>query len=142
MALDWAQDGSYIRSNCGAYELLFFKMENGSGSQDKSGRSNTTGTIWATKHVKFGWHVDGIYPSGCDGSHINGVDGSHDGSLIATGDDFGLVNIFRDPVRNGGIPRSMRGHSEHVVRVAFSPDDSYLFSVGGFDQTLMQWKRC
>lgn len=25
--LDWSQDGSYIRSNCGAYELLFFLTE-------------------------------------------------------------------------------------------------------------------
>jgi len=25
--LDWSQDGSYIRSNCGAYELLFFQTD-------------------------------------------------------------------------------------------------------------------
>lgn len=111
--------------------------EDGTWEQDKSGKSNTTGTDWATKTVKFGWHVDGIFPNGCDGTHINGVSGSKDGCLIATGDDFGLVNIFRDPVRNGGIPVSMRGHSEHVVRVQFADDDNYLFSVGGFDQTLM-----
>jgi WD40 repeat protein len=24
-SIDWSQDGSYIRSVCGAYELLFFK---------------------------------------------------------------------------------------------------------------------
>jgi WD40 repeat protein len=26
--LDWSSDGSYIRSNCGAYELLFFNVAN------------------------------------------------------------------------------------------------------------------
>jgi len=140
MALDWSQDGSYVRSNCGAYELLFFSAATG-WSQDANGRSNTTGTDWATHTVKFGWHVQGIYPRGTDGSHINGVNASEDGNLIATGDDFGLVNIFRNPVRNGGCPRSLRGHSEHVVRVKFAEGDNYLFSIGGYDQTLMQWRR-
>lgn len=25
---DWSLDGKYIRSNCGAYELLFFNVDN------------------------------------------------------------------------------------------------------------------
>lgn len=137
--LDWSQDGTYIRSNCGAYELLFFLVE--SFEQDKSGRTNTTGTAWATETAKFGWLVDGIFPSGTDGTHINGVTGSADGNLIACGDDYGLVQVFRNPARKGAIPRSLRGHSEHVVRVMFTQEDEYLFSVGGYDQTLMQWKK-
>merc|ERR1712032_290776 len=139
MALDWSKDGSYIRTNCGAYELLFWKVEE--GAQDPSGKSNTTGVDWASSTVKFGWNVEGIYPKGTDGTHINGVCGSSDGRLLACGDDYGLVTIFRDPCRMGGKPRSFRGHSEHVVRTMFSPDDCYLWSVGGYDQTLMQWKR-
>lgn len=142
VALDWSQDSSYIRSNCGAHEILYWKIGEDSAEQDKSGRSNTTGTAWASKHTKFGWTVDGIFPSGTDGTHINGVNGSNDGSLIVTADDFGLVNVFRDPCRNGSKPFSVRGHSEHVVRAAFSNNDNYIFSIGGYDQTLMQWKKC
>ena len=133
VALDWSQDSDYIRSNCGAHELLFWNITDGKCGQDKNGKSNTVPTIWATKTVLFGWHVDGIFPSGTDGNHINGVGGSADGSLIVTADNFGLVNIFRDPVRNGGKPRSYRGHSEHTVRAYFSPNDEYIFSVGGYD---------
>lgn len=62
--------------------------------------------------------------------------------MLVDGDDWGHVNVFRMPVRMGGIPRSYAGHSEHVVNVMFSADDSYMYSVGGYDQTLMQWKRC
>jgi hypothetical protein len=69
-------DSCYIRSVCNAYELLFFNMP--SCEQDKSGCSNTTGTDWATGHCKFGWCVDGIFPSGTDGTHVNGVDMSED----------------------------------------------------------------
>ena len=140
--IDWSIDGAYLRSNCGAHEVLYWTVSDAGAQQDKNGRSNTRGVTWATKHTKFSWNVEGIFPAGCDGTHINGVDGSHDGTLIATGDDFGLVNIFRDPCRNGSKPLSLRGHSEHVVRVAFSPNDDYIFSVGGYDQTLMQWRRC
>ena len=77
MALDWSQDNTYIRTNCGAYELLFWNMND--CAQDPSGKSNTTGVAWATSTVKFGWNVEGIYPSGTDGTHINGVCGSADG---------------------------------------------------------------
>jgi hypothetical protein len=66
---------------------------------------------------------------------------NEDGTLISTGDDFGLVNIFRNPARKRVQPRSFRGHSEHVVRVKFGRGDlnNYLFSVGVYDQTVMQW---
>lgn len=125
---------------CNAYELLFFTIPD--CAQDGSGASNTQAVAWASHHCKFGWCVDGIFPKETSGDHINGVDMSEDGSLIATGDDFGLVNIFRNPVRHRVAPRSYRGHSEHVVRVRFGRDglNNYLFSVGGYDQTVMQWK--
>lgn len=139
VSVDWSQDGQFIRSVCGAHELLFFNGE--TYGQETSGASNTVGTVWATGHAKYGWLVEGIFPSGTDGTHINGVDFSKDHSLIATGCDYGLVNIFRNPSRNGHKPISLRGHSEHVVRVMFHKNDTYLFSVGGYDQTLMQWKR-
>ncbi len=138
-SIDWSQDGRYIRSVCGAYELLFFNAED--CTQDTNGASNTTSVLWATNNAKFGWSVEGVFPAGTDGTHINYVDFSNDQTLIATGDDYGLVNLFRNPCRKGHKPVSLRGHSEHVVRVGFSEDDSYLFSIGGYDQTLMQWKR-
>lgn len=121
VSVDWSVDSTYIRSVCGAHELLFFTPDN--FAQDPSGASNTKGIDWATGHAKYGWLVDGIFPSGTDGTHINGVDFSKDGTLIATGDDYGLVNIFRNPCRGGHKPICLRGHSEHVVRVHFHKND-------------------
>jgi len=139
--LDWSQDGEYIRSVCNGYELLFFQIP--SCAQDPSGASNTTGTIWNSQHCKFGWSVDGIYPKDCDGSHVNGVDMDASQQHIATGDDYGLVNVFRNPCRKGSVPHSYRGHSEHVVRVKFGRGglEPWLFSIGGYDQTMLQWKK-
>ena len=55
MAMDWCNESKYIRSNCGAYELLFFTVAD--TKMDPSGRSNTKDTEWATKTVKFAWDV-------------------------------------------------------------------------------------
>jgi WD40 repeat protein len=138
--IDWSMDGSTIRSVCNAYELLFFSSD---GSQDPAGASNTTGTDWASQHCKFGWLVDGIFPKGTDGTHINGVDINENQTVICAGDDYGLVQIFRNPCRKGSMPRSYRAHSEHVVRAKFGRGGlaGYLFSVGGYDQTMLQWKK-
>lgn len=85
--------------------------------------------------------MQGIYPAGCDGTHINGVDLSKDETLIATGDDYGLVNFYRNPALEEHTARSYRGHSEHVTRVMFMKNDQYLISIGGMDQTTIQFKR-
>lgn len=138
-SIDWSKDGTYLRSVCGAYDLLFTKTD--TYEQDPSGATNTKSLDWHTGNAKFFWNVEGIFPSGTDGTHINGVDISKDGSLVATGDDFGLVNVFRNPCRANHKPISLRGHSEHVVKVRFVENDAYLFSIGGYDQTVMQWRR-
>ena len=78
-SLDWSQDSKWIRSNCGAYELLFFNVTQKTGKErDPSGASNTVSTMWTDQTTKLGWSVQGIFPSGCDGSHINTVAMSQD----------------------------------------------------------------
>lgn len=54
-ALDWSLDSSYIRSVCGAYELLFFNAKN--KKRDPSGASNTIETVWKDQRTKLGWSV-------------------------------------------------------------------------------------
>jgi len=60
---------------------------------------------------------------------------------VITADDYGLVNVYRNPVRKGHQPRSYRAHSEHVVRARFNYDASQIISIGGFDKTIMIWTR-
>ena len=136
-ALDWSLDNSYIRSTCGAYELLFFAVD--SKKQDPSGASNTVDVEWMNHSCKFGWRVDGIFPPGTDGTHVNRVEMSPNQELIATGDDYGLVNVYRNPCREDHKARSYRGHSEHVTNVKFYGDGKWLVSTGGQDQTTIQW---
>jgi WD40 repeat protein len=114
--------------------------------RDPSGASNTVEVVWADQNCKLGWNVQGIFPSGCDGSHINTVAMTRkDDRLIATGDDYGLVNLYRNPVLLGTKKSSHKsnkymGHSEHVTTIKFSDNDKFLFSAGGQDQTVIQWR--
>ena len=136
--MDWSCDGNYIHSNCGAYEYLFFDVN--SCSQLKSGASQLKDEQWASYSVKLGWWVQGIFPRGKSGDHVNGVDRNHGKDIVATGDDWGFVNLYRNPVLKGAKCGSYRAHSSHVVRVLFDSKDEYIYSVGGYDKTLMMWK--
>jgi microtubule-associated protein-like 1/2 len=95
------------------------------------------GTEWANHSVKFGWRVEGIYPPMVDGTHINTVEESKDHSLIVTGDDYGHVNIYRNPVKENHFGKVYRGHSEDVTAVRFHGLGEYLISVGGEDKTVI-----
>jgi microtubule-associated protein-like 5 len=57
-------------------------------------------------------------------------------------DDFGLLNIYNYPVcDNSHQARSYAAHSEHVTRAISNADGSKIFTIGGNDKTVMQWKR-
>jgi WD40 repeat protein len=91
---DFARDGTYLQSNCGAYELLFFNA--GTGEQVPAA-SSLRDVDWATWTCVLGWPVQGIWPKEADGTDINSVDRSHSQKYLATSDDFGRVNIFNYP---------------------------------------------
>jgi len=129
-AFDWSADSSYIRTVCGAYEKLYFNIAE--KSHDSAGLSNTKEMVWATTTVKLGWAVQGVHPSGEDGTHINQVQASPDQSLVVSCDDWGLVNVYNYPaIDNTHAANSYAGHSEHVVRAAFTPDSQRMFTIGG-----------
>jgi len=140
--LDWSEDSTCMRSVCGAYELLFHNIDEDdlkSSSQNPSAKQYRD-TKWATTTVTFGWEVDGIYEPDQTGSDINGVDVDANKQLIATGDDFGNVNLYRYPCNKVGNQfRVYEGHSSHVPCVRFSPDGRYIVSTGGHDKAIFQW---
>ena len=138
IALDWSVDSAYLHSNCGAYELLFWDANN--GKQIKSGATMLRDEVWDTWTAKLGWPVQGIYEGIIDMTHVNTVDRSKNQKFVAVGNDWGNVVIFNYPNGEGAKSKDYKGHSEHVTNVKWNADDEYLISVGGYDQTIMQWK--
>jgi len=139
ISIDWSIDGSYLRSLDEGFDMLFWQLPK--FTKDTEGAQNTKDKDWATQSCKIGWSVQGIYPPGVAKTHVNNVAKSRDGKLVATGDDWGFVNIYNFPCGKGAKCISLRGHSEQVPRIVFSNGDEYIFSVGGNDKAIIQWKK-
>lgn len=142
--LDWSTDSTHLHSTCQAYELLFFRARD--GKQLTSGATALRDEEWATWTTVLGWPVQGIFRSYMDGSDVNMVHRSnevHDTGykLLACGEDTSLLRVYRYPClkQNSGSLEG-KGHSSHVTNVHFNTNDTYLYSTGGEDQCVFQWK--
>ena len=89
----------------------------------------------------LGWPVLGAYPKHADATDINSVCKSSDSSLLATADQSGLVSLFRWPCNQKLPAKTYKGHGGAVSMCRFTPDGSYLASVGDSDRCLLQWAR-
>ena len=105
--------------------------------------------MWETSTCKLGWEVNGVFPQGADGTDINNVDCNKNRSLIAVGDDFGTMCVYRFPACKSKNEEHdcirMGGHSSFVTNVQFyepssNPLESRIISAGGNDRTYIQWK--
>jgi len=142
---DFSADSQVIRTTDGSYELLFYSVAD--GKQQTGGASAYRDTLWATQSCVLGWGVQGIWSPTQDGSDINACDYTlnvvHDlgYQLVATGDDDGLVKLFRypSPIEESSSVAG-RGHSSHVMGVKLSPTAEQAWSIGGNDTAIIQWK--
>ena len=135
--VDWSADSQYLQTNDAGYELLFYSKD----GKQKTKSSSLADTDWSSSTCSLGWAVQGIWPDAADGSDINAVDCSGSRKLIATGDDFSTVKLFRYPcVKEGSKSVVGKGHASHVTCVRFSKDDGRLFSTGGNDRAIFQWR--
>ena len=72
---------------------------------------------------------------------MNNLSVNFEKGLIATGDDFGLVKLFRFPcVKRGSKCRKYNGHSAHVTNIVWTSDNKTVLSTGGADHALFQWR--
>lgn len=142
--LDWSENSNNLQSNCGGYDYLFWDIS--SGQQMPGGASALRDEKWASWTCVLGWPVQGIWPPTADGTDINAVARStnqHPGGyhLLASADDKSLVKVFRYPcIKKGSEFVTGRGHSSHVTTTRWSYDDQYIFSTGGEDNCVFQWK--
>eukprot|EP00322_Chrysochromulina_rotalis_P000674 CAMPEP_0115835948 /NCGR_PEP_ID=MMETSP0287-20121206/4458_1 /TAXON_ID=412157 /ORGANISM="Chrysochromulina rotalis, Strain UIO044" /LENGTH=898 /DNA_ID=CAMNT_0003289423 /DNA_START=1 /DNA_END=2697 /DNA_ORIENTATION=- len=147
--IDWSEDSMKLQSNCGAHELLYWKLYDETKTsfrwrphQEKSS-SSMRDEKWSTQTCIYGWPVRGVWPEGADGTDINGMARSNTGDreMLVTSDDFGRVKLFRYPCivpYAGHKPYS--GHSSHVTNIAFACSDRWVCSTGGEDCAVFQWE--
>ncbi|XP_071834835.1 echinoderm microtubule-associated protein-like 6 isoform X3 [Apostichopus japonicus] len=136
--IDWSEDSKYLQTNSGAAERLFYKMP---GGKHITTRDIIRSIRWATWTGVLGAEANGIWAKYADTNDINAVDAYFSGEVMVTGDDFGLVKLFRFPsLKRGAKFRKYVGHSAHVTNVRFSHDRQRVISVGGGDHAIFQWR--
>lgn len=136
--IDWSIDSKFLQTNSGAAERLFYRMPSGKHTTNRDEIANIK---WASFTGVLGDEVSGIWEKYTDTNDINAVDANFDGQVLVTGDDFGLVKLFRYPcLRKGSKFRKYNGHSAHVTNVRFSHDKQWVITIGGADHAVFQWK--
>jgi len=134
--LDWDVSSTFLVINSQAYELKFVNVP----GKAVSSASSSKDIDWATWTCVLGFPVQGIFPPCSDGTDINYAFRSNNKKVLATGDDFSKVKLFKYPcVVKHAAAKEYRGHSSHVTRVKFSFDDRYLVSTGGYDKAVIIW---
>eukprot|EP00111_Clytia_hemisphaerica_P009365 TCONS_00027488-protein len=136
--IDWSEDSAYIQTNSGAAERLFYKMPNGKRVTRKE---EIESIHWQTWTSVLGAEVNGIWEKYTDTTDVNASDTNFQHGVIVTGDDFGLVKLFRFPcIKKGAKFRRYTGHSAHVTNVRFTADGMHVITTGGADHAIFQWK--
>ena len=139
-----------LRTNDLGHELRFWSMP--------AGEPITVSRFyrdlpWVSATVTLGYHCQGIFRYRADGTGVNAVDRSADQQLLVSADEIGQLNLFRYPCVKGETPvasnrRSFFAHSSAALGCRWvgdgptpPPDGQRVVSIGGFDLTLMQWRR-
>lgn len=134
--LDWDITSNYLMINSQACELKFVNV----GTQAIQSGTTSKDLDWHKWSCCLGFGVQGILPFYSDATDVNSACRSHDRKVIATGDDYSKVKLFKYPsvVRNAGF-KEYKGHTGWVTKVQFLWDDRHLISIGGYDKTVIVW---
>ncbi|GFN97686.1 echinoderm microtubule-associated protein-like 6 [Plakobranchus ocellatus] len=136
--LDWSQDSKHIQINSGTGERLVFRLP---AFKQVTQEEELTSIHWATYTGVLGAEVNGIWGKYADTNDVNAADANFDGKVVVTGDDFGMVKVYRFPsLKKGAKFRKYVGHSAHVTNVRFSNDGQRVISIGGEDHAVFQWR--
>ena len=135
--IDWSSDGEYLVINSQAYELKFASVS----SLKPISASACKDYEWFTWTCVLGFYSQGIFPPCADGTDVNSVCRANNRKIMATGDDFGKVNLYKYPsVVEHSLNKQYAGHSSHVTKVKFAFDDCFLISTGGNDKAVIIWE--
>ena len=156
MQLDFSKDSQFLQVCTQLYELYFFEIK---ATPDEELTATITvvdpevvrDVEWNTYTSILGWSVQGIWNLGSDGSEVMAVACSPSQSSVAVADDNGSVKLFKYPCIGSGLDKKGflhrrpqctigSGHSEHVSNVAWGAGGDVLFSLGGRDLSLLQWR--
>ena len=133
-AIDFSTDNQFVRSNCNAYECLFYSAQD--GEHIEQGGTRFRDVPWATESCVLTWACQGVGDDAACGDRSRG------GDEMAVATKAGGVKVFRFPAADAGKCESVgdaRGHTHNVPSIGWSADDKRIYTVGGGDRAVMTW---
>lgn len=95
---------------------------------------------WSSLTCVYSWFTQGIFPEK-EGLYVNAVCRSVSKQAMITGDEFGKINLYKFPaITKQQVHKEYLGHSAHITRARFAPDDTVAITVGGNDKCIFLWE--
>jgi len=152
--LDWSFDSKFLRTNSGFFELSFYDVVGGTDFEDGEDAltlepKEVRDIVWSTSTCTLSWSNLGVHPTDRQQVQVNTVDVAmnkcqdliqNESGLIATGNDDGIIKIFRYPAPNRNAKGiDLIGHGPHISVVRWTSDETALISIGASDRSIMLW---
>jgi WD40 repeat protein/Ca2+-binding EF-hand superfamily protein len=137
--LDWSKDNQYLRSCTDNGEVLYWNLS------DPNVALKTLESLknmdWNTCNCPYTWETQAITPPQDAAIDVYSVDRSPDFNYIASTNSIGQIRIYRFPCTNMDANYTQAaGHGQHVTSVRFSCVQDRMFSLGGTDNCIIQWR--
>ncbi|EKX32589.1 hypothetical protein GUITHDRAFT_82168, partial [Guillardia theta CCMP2712] len=138
LALDWSADSKQIQSDDERGNHLYWDVES---SKEILVAAEVRDVEWSSWTTRMGWSVQGIASKFQGPMGINTTCRSSFGDTLATGDDWGMLKLFRFPcITPGAKSKRYGGHSARVGKVRFSFEEKTVLSSGLVDGLVVQWR--
>jgi WD40 repeat protein len=151
MALDFDESSQYVQANDSEGQLTFFSTHDG---QLVAHPSDVRDAQWATWTLPAGWASSAAWPpprpsaalrdsllasqADCE---VTSACADPLREFLVSGESTGRVQLFRFPAAfKDAQPRVSLAHGSPVRAVRFSCDGGHVFTVGGPDGVLVQWR--
>lgn len=138
--IDWDESGGWLQSVCKSDSILFWKIPDPPPAGELAHCTDykaVAEVAWASISCPFAWSAIACLTKA--GNAPKALDRSANRTLLVSGDDNHMVNLFDYPAIENSQPRSYGAHSSQVTQVCMSSSGDRVVSAGGEDLCIMQW---
>ncbi|CAG9335031.1 unnamed protein product [Blepharisma stoltei] len=135
--LDFSTDGYYLMCEDNLGEVLLFELE----TQNIASLQAVEFEIeWQNEGLRHSSSLKGIYQLYRGNNKINCIAKNPALSIVAIGDQFGMIRFFQLPYAAGPTLLASTIHTYRISILAFTKNNEYLISYSELDRTFIKWK--